>query len=187
MSIEALIEVAPPPAEPDEAFDGPWEPIEAEIGAVLPQDYKDFVRLYGSGLFMCFLTVNVPRCRSPYVRLEREVRTVNRLFSQDEEFVYALWPNRGGLIAFGRTDFGDYLFWIPYGPPETWKVVVWGRGLGTFEVFDCGLTDFLTGVAKGEIDPREFPEYEPPYDPYFQPFSVWESVTRPTSIEDERH
>ena len=38
---------------------GPWEPVEAELGTALPQDYKDFVRVYGSGYFMQFLGIYV--------------------------------------------------------------------------------------------------------------------------------
>jgi hypothetical protein len=101
MSIDALIEVIPPPAEPSEAFSGPWEPIEAELGRALPQDYKDFVRLYGLGSFMEFLWVNVPRSESPYVRLEAEVRTVRDIFRDHEDFRQPLWPTPGGLLVFG--------------------------------------------------------------------------------------
>jgi len=41
---------------------------------------------------------------------------------------------------------------------DEWPVVVWGRGLQEFEAFECGLTDFLAGVAKKEIFPEDFPE-----------------------------
>ena len=38
MTIEALIKVVPPPAVPDEAYLGPWDAIEADLGTGLPQD-----------------------------------------------------------------------------------------------------------------------------------------------------
>ena len=129
MSIEKLIKIVPPPAKPDYPFSGPWAVIEAYIGTPLPQDYKDFVRLYGSGSFMEFLGVNVPMCRSPYVRLETQIRDIHTYFLKDEDFPYPLWPSPGGLIVFGGTDFGDRLFWLARGAPDDWKVVVWGRGL----------------------------------------------------------
>jgi hypothetical protein len=172
MTIENLIKLVPPPAVPDEPFSGPWEPVEAEIGTSLPEDYKDFVRLYGCGNLMDFIGINVPRCKSPYVRLESEIHAVRgALVSMDEELPYDLWPSSGGLIVFGRTDFGDYLFWLPQGAPADWKVVVWGRGLWNFELFDCGFTDFLAGVATGEILPEDFPEG--PYERLFKPYSDW--------------
>jgi hypothetical protein len=171
MTIETLIKIIPPPATPSEAFSGPWAPIEAELGAVLPQDYKDFVRLYGAGYFMEFLGIHVPKCRSPYIRFEHEIHAVRSALGYDEDLAYPLWPNPGGLIVFGKTDFGDYLFWLPLGPPEDWCVVVWGRGLQQFEAFDCDLSDFLAGLAAGEIVPDDFPDDMLPCDHMFRPNS----------------
>jgi hypothetical protein len=61
------------------------------------------------------------------------------------------------LIPFAWTDDGDDLFWLSRGPPAEWPVVVWDRGLSEPEVFECGLTDFLAGLASGEVLPKEFP------------------------------
>jgi len=46
---------------------------------------------------------------------------------------------------------------------------VWGRGLGSFEVFACDVTNFLAGLASGEILPNEFPELVLSH-PLFVPF-----------------
>jgi hypothetical protein len=169
MTIEALMEVVPPPAVPSEAFDGPWEQIEAALGKALPQDYKDYVRLYGLGSFMELIWVNVPDCRSPHVRFDAEIRAVRQMFRGYEDFDQLLWPVRGGLLVFGSTDFGDYLFWLTRGPPDEWPVVMWARGMQRLEAFECGLTDFLAGVAKNEIVPKDFPEGECEY--MFKPAS----------------
>jgi hypothetical protein len=158
MTIENLLKVAPPPAEPSAAFGGPWEPIEAQLGVVLPQDYKDFTRLYGLGDVLGFLGVNLPTCKSPYVRLIPEIAQTRHIFHDPEDFPYPLWPKRGGLLVCGRTDFGDYLFWLTRGPPDEWPIVVWGRGFQTIEHFECGLTDFLAGLIDGTIRPKEFPD-----------------------------
>ncbi|WP_337187721.1 SMI1/KNR4 family protein [Phenylobacterium sp.] len=168
MTIEALLKAVPPPATPSEAFLGPWEPIEAELGTRLPQDYKDFVRVYGYGYFMEFLGINVPRTKNPYTRFEAEIHAVRGAFLPDEDDPRPLWPEPGGLIVFGGTDNGDYLFWLPRGAPEDWRVVVWSRGMSTFEVLDCDLTGFLAGLATGEVLPEEFPENMLPCDHLFQ-------------------
>ncbi len=169
MTIERLIRAIPPPALAAEAYNGPWEPIEAEIGIALPQDYKDFVRLYGSGYFMQFLGIYVPRSKNPNVRLERQVRQICDIFQQIGELAYPLWPNPGGLLPFGVTDNGDFLFWLTRGLPESWQVVVWDRGMQEFEALGCDLTDFLAGLSTGEILPREFPEELLPCDCLFKP------------------
>jgi hypothetical protein len=173
MTIERLMKAVPVPAAPFEAFSGPWEPIEAELGTVLPQDYKDFVRLYGGGYFMEFLGICVPESQNANVRLVTRARIVSGIFSSmDEDWPYALWPAPGGLLSFGGTDNGDELFWDTRGAPDEWGVVVWDRGFGEFEAFDCGLTDFLAGLATGDIAPKEFPDDLLPCDALFEPNSV---------------
>jgi len=170
MTIETLIKVVPPPAAPSEAFSGPWEVVEAELGTALPRDYKEYARLYGCGDFLGFLGVYIPRCRNRYVRLESAARATRDMFVQDEDLPYPLWPSPGGLLSFGRTDNGDCLFWLTQGAPEDWRVVVWGRGLQACETFDCDLTDFLARLASGEILPDDFPDDLLPYNPLFEPY-----------------
>lgn len=175
MSIEALLEVVPPPAEPFEAFAGPWEPIESELGTALPQDYKDFVRIYGSGYFMEFLGVPVPGSKNPNTRFESGVALTCQTFADwdGDELPYPMWPAPGGLIPFGSTDNGDFLFWLPQGAPDDWRVVVWDRGMLEFEVLDCGLTDFLAGLATSDVAPKGFPDSLLPCEELFQPNSRW--------------
>lgn len=170
MSIKTLLKAVPPPDRPFEAFTGPWEPIEAELGTALPQDYKDFVRIYGSGYFMQFLGVAVPRSNNPNTRFESGVGLVSGMFAMlDEEPPYPMWPAAGGLIAFGGTDNGDFLFWLAQGAPDDWRVVVGDDEMWEFEALDCNLTDFLAGLATGAVAPKAFPSDLLPCDRLFQP------------------
>jgi len=173
--IEALTEVVPPPSEPFQSFGGPWEPLEAYLGTALPRDYKDFARLYGSGLFMDFLIVHVPQIKDSRLTLEPQVRDAPMMFSPREDLSYAFWPRVDGLIRFGCTEEGDQLYWLPEGTPDDWKIVMWqrhGRYDQPFEEFDCGLAEFLGGLASGAIIPRPYgPERLEPYEPMFQPYT----------------
>lgn len=169
MTIDALIGVLPPPAIPCEPFSGPWGPVERQLGTLLPPDYKDFARLYGGGYFMEFLGVYIPRYRNQYVRLEYQCRAVCATFAGDDDLPYPMWPERDGLMPFGQTDNGDYLFWLRRGLPAEWRVVVWDRGDFTFEVIDRDLTGFLAGVATGDVAPKAFPEDMLPCDRLFIP------------------
>ena len=56
---------------------------------------------------------------------------------------------------------------------DDWSVVVWDRGSLQFEVLECGLTDFLAGLATGKVAPKEFPDDLLPCDELFQPNSRW--------------
>lgn len=171
MTVETLIKAAPPPTDPFEAYIGPWQPFEAALRTPLPQDYKDFVRLYGNGRFLDFIGVNVPVSRSPYMRLVSDAETVIHSFHSDEECPYPLWPDPGGLLPFGRTDNGDQFFWLCRGAPPDWRVVVWDRGMLEYEMFDCDLTDFLAGIVTGDIKPKAFPDDLLPWVRLFSPYS----------------
>jgi hypothetical protein len=59
--------------------------------------------------------------------------------------------------------------------------VVLDRAFGRFETFDCDLTDFLAGLAGGEIVPKEFPDELLPCDHLFVPYSDWSERTPTTS------
>lgn len=170
-----MLDVVLPPAEPFEAFTGPWEALEAELGTALPQDFKDFVRLYGSGYFMEFLGVSIPRTRNPNTRFETEVALICQTFADwdDDELPHPTWPATGGLIPFGGTDNGDFLFWLSQGAPDDWRFVVRDRGMQEFEVLNCGLTDFLAGLVTGDAALKEFPDSLLPCDELFQPNSAW--------------
>lgn len=167
MTIENLVGIIPPPAAPLGTFSGPWEPIEAELGVRLPDDYKNFVRLYGHGDLMTFVGIHVPVSWSPYARLVQAARFISKIFKDEEDLPFPMWPSSGGLLPFGTTDFGDTLFWLTLGAPEDWCVVVMGRDPP--ETFDCDMTDFLARVAKGEISPGNFPDDLGPDDISFEP------------------
>jgi hypothetical protein len=181
MSIENLVKIVPPPAAPDEPFSGPWGPLERDLGTPLPQDYKDFCRVYGSGHFMNSLNIYTPGTWSPHVRLQQQVHAIRKYevdpllgdMRADEAPPYAFWPEPEGLIVCGGTDWGDHVFWLPNGPPDKWGIVVAARGLWRFEAFDGDLTNFLTRVAIGELEPQDFPgnlDYE---NPEFRPYSSY--------------
>lgn len=177
MSIENLVQIVPPPAEPFETFEGPWGPIEADLGTALPEDYKAYVRVYGSGYFMEFLGICVPATGNPNMHLATYARSASDNFrgyiSLGDDISYPVWPQPGGLLAFGGTDNGDYLFWLTEGAPDAWKVVVWARDIQEFEVLDCNLTGFLAGLASGDILPKDFPDDMLPCELLFQPNSLF--------------
>ncbi|WP_296596374.1 SMI1/KNR4 family protein [Phenylobacterium sp.] len=178
MSIERLLRVVPPPAEPFEPFDGPWEPVEAFLGTPLPADYKELARRYGRGRFVGSVVVNLPGSRERRGSLEGELHMARDMINLGMSVPYPAWPEAGGLLNIGLTDFNDRLFWLPRGRPEDWRIVVWDRALQNLEVFDCSLTDFLAGLASGTIQPEGLPEGMASTAPGFEPFKAAARQTR---------
>jgi len=162
MTIENLVRVVPPPTVPSEPFQGRWEPIEVALGTALPSDYKDFARLYGSGDILDFVHVMTPRTADGGAGFARWVGEICRDWGHMErETSTVYWPNPGGLLPFGRSIDGDHFFWQTSGPLEAWRIATWDRGgfLGeNVETFDCDLTDFLAGIATGNVTSAALPD-----------------------------
>ncbi len=158
MTIEALVQVIPPPEAPTASFSGAWGPVEAELGTRLPQDYKDFVRIYGCGYLLDFMWIYVPYFWNRDARLVSVVRAIYRNTIDDNDLGHTIWPAPGGLLPFGHTSNGDYLYWKAEGDPDAWTVAIWSRGDLELEYLGCGLTDFLAGLATGTIIPECFPD-----------------------------
>jgi hypothetical protein len=47
-AIRKLTKILPPPSQPVEAS-GDWDEVERTLGTALPDDYKEFISLYGTG------------------------------------------------------------------------------------------------------------------------------------------
>jgi hypothetical protein len=153
MTIENLIKAVPPPSHPTYAFDGPWEAIEAEIGTELPQDYKDLVRLYGSGRFLEWIDIYNPLCPSYGCRLIPEVYVVQQFFLEYAP-EFPMYPQPGGLLACGSTNTGEYILWLTRGPVLEWPIVVWDHDPvddKEIQLFECDLTDYLAGVVTRDL------------------------------------
>lgn len=173
MSIENLIKAVPPPAAPTYPFDGPWGPIEARLRTSLPQDYKDLVRLYGSGDFMETVGAFSPADPRDHLGFLPQVYTVQRDFVRYFPHI-SMYPAPGGLLVCGDVAETGYIFWLTRGPVSEWPIVVWDHDpIGPeLETFECGVADFLAGVIAGEIWPEAFPAREDLRDAEaFRPFS----------------
>jgi hypothetical protein len=90
---------------------------------------------------------------------------LNYLIESDEGYYnYQLYPKDNGLIPFGVTDNGDFLFWVVNfkGNSELWTVAIIAARSPEVEYFDGGLTYFLEGLLKNKIKCKSFPDNFPP-------------------------
>jgi hypothetical protein len=174
MTISNLTKAVPPPLTPSYPFEGPWEQLEAQLGTSLPQDYKDLVRVYGSGQFMGFLSVHDPVPLSADSGFLFEVSEVRRILGESDPGL-PLYPQPGGLLVCGSTDTGEYIFWLTRGLVSEWPIVVWDHDCPKgeeLEAFECDLTDFIAGLVNGDICPRAFADDEDPIEG-LRVFSPW--------------
>ncbi|HET6249073.1 MAG TPA: SMI1/KNR4 family protein [Tepidisphaeraceae bacterium] len=157
MSIQDLCAVLKPPAHPTDVGSSKlWAEAEAELGAELPSDYKQFISIYGSGSIDDFLTPFNACSHDPIMRLfirGSEVleahRSTRRLFP--DEFDWPLFPEPGGWLPWGTTPNVNSLFWVTDGPPDEWTIVVAEGHAPYIEHYDESFTSFLSGVISRRI------------------------------------
>lgn len=78
--------------------------MEARLGMVLPDDYKDFLREYGSGRVGQFLWIFNPFSKNENLNLERQVRLQAAVLRE-------LGSYGGGSIQAIPRERGYYAFW----------------------------------------------------------------------------
>lgn len=140
-----------------------WAAVERWLGLRLPADYRRLADVWGHAELGGEIQLYVP-CRAEqfdYAAWLREVhaRCRQTLGSGDDESglpegEMRLWPDAGGLLAWGRTLAADVLLWDTSisDDPDTWTVVSWSPEAasrsGTWRAHGVPLAVFL-GDALG--------------------------------------
>ena len=160
MPVESLSQVLRPALIPIESV-GSWAAIEDAVGVELPDDFKVFIRVYGSGIIGTFITIFNPFDRRPALNFLEQSRqhlsALSVLFDHGEEKVFDLFPSNGGLLPVGRTENGDVIHWLTRENSADWTMVVNEARSPSYERFRCSLTTFLEGIFDGSKLCRVFP------------------------------
>jgi hypothetical protein len=165
-ALPRLTALMPPPLPPSGA--PPWPQAPGELGFQLPQDYRDFVDVYGGGQIDGRLTVLAPSLHPPRPSdpggfagfLAYATDQVGATFAEIREQdpadnPYPLYPEHGGLLAWGLTQDADYLFWLTEDDdPDRWPVVVWLRQaeVAQWRPVEVGVGAFLLSIVDGSSD-----------------------------------
>ncbi|NEC85947.1 hypothetical protein [Streptomyces sp. SID12501] len=126
-----------------------------------PDDYREFMGIYGQGFFDDFLGVEPPTQDVYPLEVSATVRgrTADARFTGEE----CEYDRPDLLIAWGLTVDSDLLCWRADSPdPNMWTTVLWRRQWLSWEQFDCGMTEFLCRYAT-----RDLPDvwtFDLPYD-----------------------
>jgi hypothetical protein len=155
--LEQLRRLLPPPDEPLEAAppDG-WAEVEAALGTGLPDDFKAFTELYGSGKVDDFLYLFNPFAEGQDGNLLFEKDRVLAAYAETRaRFPARLplppFPEDGGVLPLGRTDNGDELYWVTGGDPRDWPVALLESRAARQEVHRMPVTGLLAALAAGEL------------------------------------
>jgi hypothetical protein len=172
---KSLLHTLTPPVNPVETLsETDWGSVEVKLGFSLPQDYKEFVSIYGSGSIDGFLWVLNPICKNPNLNLFDEAKSrldAQRRFSKEFGVTtpYPLNPESDGLFPWGITDNGDVLYWICQGSASAWKVVISDSRSSRWQMVDAGFGELLNGVLLKDLTIACFPPDFPSPTPKFSP------------------
>ena len=163
MIIDQLLEILPPPNQPQEGgSELDWGRITNIFCKSLPGDYMKFIELYGSGVIGNWLTVLNPFSVNQNLSLTAQFFYLLGSISQlKEEFPdtcpFPLLFEPGGLLPWGISIDGDIFCWLTSGVRGKLGVVVIGRHSDP-EHFQMPLSQFLAGCISGTISSAAIPE-----------------------------
>jgi|688.fasta_scaffold392787_2 hypothetical protein len=156
--IQHLLKLSPPihPLPDHDVQD--WRHVEQVIGTQLPTDYKQFINHYGVSYVCTFVNVADPFINNnAHLNLKHFSDLLSdALHSTRGKFgtravPYPIYPEQGGLLAWGATDNGDDLYWQTVGDPDAWTIVVNESRSDVYEEFPFGMVEFVLKVITGEL------------------------------------
>jgi len=132
-AMKDICKLLAPPASP-RGLDRTWNDVESEIGLSLPDDYKAFIDVYGSGQITGAAGwINVWNLRdsslfrSPLSSdpggLSSVLREYQSLDATDFRCPFPIYPAPAGLLPFASVMDVHFLNWLTDGPPSQWAVV----------------------------------------------------------------
>jgi hypothetical protein len=140
----------------------PWElGAIAPSGLRFPTDYQWLMDTYGSIRIRGDLRVWIPmkdRGFDGFVWHTADAGEQVGVVHDDPKFdetadapPYEMFPELGGLLAWGGDNRGNFLFWLTVDPdPDRWPVVVWIQDLEEWDLFPGGTVAFLVALLSGE-------------------------------------
>lgn len=155
---QSLMKLAPPIDLLSVYTDKDWLRVEQALGTKLPEDYKQYIRYYGLSYVCEFLRVPSPFViDGDYLNLKRFSELQSEAFRITRDkfgtrvVPYPIYPEEGGLLAWGVTDNGDVIYWRTVGDPNSWTIVVNESRSDWYEEFPFGMVEFVVKVITGEL------------------------------------
>jgi hypothetical protein len=151
-SLQKLVAIVPPPKKPKAVGTAAqWRTAEEKLGHKLPEDYCQFVRVYGSDLFAGFYVVHTPGQRSVHGNLVDYLGLMASHFAWRNQLEFNIHPSRPGLLVWGHDENGNYYYWLTKGEPDRWTVVTEETRGDGFSQHRCSMVEYLLRVQQLKI------------------------------------
>lgn len=126
---QSLMDLVPPPPNAIET-QGDWAQVEQHLGTALPDDYKLFISVYGSGTICdTFIYILNPFASDKYWNLLKYYQGALARYQEaikegtDRVNPYPVYPESGGILPWGISANGHEMFWFTGGEPNSWGIV----------------------------------------------------------------
>ncbi|MDP8099278.1 SMI1/KNR4 family protein [Pasteurella atlantica] len=158
-----LIKILPIP-------NNPVENIKMDININLPNDYIEFISIYGSGQIDFFLSIFNYASKNDFTPRDLILDDLQSIKIEQPDYCnFNVYPEKNGLYPFGQTDNGDYLLWKTAGNINDWTVsIIECRSLEAQHT-PYNFVDFLYLLLSKEVRYDAFPEDFPSEKIEFQP------------------
>ncbi|WP_454855210.1 hypothetical protein [Promicromonospora soli] len=145
-----------------EAFD--WGLAERTLEMRIPADYRGLLDAGGAGLWFDYLRTYAPTGRYPARNLLEsggEFEDLRFLWSEDISQPPSDLADDARLIPWASTANGERVYWRVLGetPADAYPVYVENADGDLWERFDLTATEFLLGLARGDVRSGFFSEF----------------------------
>lgn len=162
--INELAKYIPPPTNPENGGKINWESIERLYKIKLPDDYKELISSYGSGIFGDFIWLINPISKNNNLNFKIIEYIYSSYESMKSDFpdLYPRpsYPNQESYFPWAITDNGDTLIWIVDNNIDSnmWCVGILDSDPETEEIYNIGATELLLKLFNLEIKSNIFPD-----------------------------
>ncbi|MHC2066873.1 SMI1/KNR4 family protein [Bremerella sp. T1] len=164
-NVKRITEIISPP-DTATGPSGSWEDVEKELGLELPEDYKQFVSLYGSGTISGMISIGNPFIQPVsaqtfwlnWVDIYRDIENYGT------EVPFDLYPARPALLPCGNYADVNILNWLTNESQAEWRIIYYSHSKGFFDLGKTTLTSVLLSLL---TDVSDLPDGMVDQDPLY--------------------
>ncbi|WP_030390130.1 SMI1/KNR4 family protein [Streptomyces sp. NRRL S-241] len=151
-ALARLLEIVPAPSR---CRDKDWGEVERALSVELPDDYKEFIDVYGGSNWDDYLYVLEPDCPNKHYDLLKwakyQFEDLQDLWTVEKKPT-ELETEGSVLIPWATTDNGECLYWLvlPGVEANEWTVMA-NEVSDRWEHYPVSCTQFLASVLTGEL------------------------------------
>lgn len=148
-----LLEIAPAPSQPRHKD---WGAVERTLAVELPDDYKEFIGVYGGSYWDDYLYVLEPDCPNKHYDLLKwakyQFKDLEDLWTVEKK-PEELETEGSVVIPWATTDNGECLYWLvlPDVGPNEWTIMANEARGPRWEHHSASCTQFLASALTGEL------------------------------------